>query len=393
MRRVLLIALIGIAVLSVLCVGLALGVMVTPAQAQIGRALERVLDRAGVEGLIRPEVSRQNRAAQPEGEAGILVAGVAPDSPAEQAGLRRGDILLEVDGQPVNTLEDLRNALQDHQEGNSLSLLVQRGDEQQTLTATLSENQDRSPLLGIQSCGVDVWHRGEGVPIAPSDGARITEVVEGSPAEQAGLEVGEVILAVDGQEINADNDLAEIITSRQPGDSIRLRVQQVDGQELEVTVELGENPDQDGTAWLGIRYGRPMRFHMDPLPGLPLPEGQDGATPFPGIPFPPGNLRSGALIRAVTDGSPADQAGLEVGQVVTAIDGKELLGQQAALDALSAHQPGDRVTLTVYDSQSGETKDVAVTLGENPNKAGAAWLGLQFHFLNIHFEVEDQPEG
>ena len=44
--------------------------------------------------------------------------------------------------------------------------------------------------------------------------------------------------------------------------------------------------------------------------------------------------------------------------------------------AVGAHKPGDRVTLGVQRKGTAETTDVAVTLGENPNKAGAAYLPI-----------------
>ncbi len=78
-----------------------------------------------------PDASRQ--------EAGVGVLSVAADSPAAQAGLREGDVLVKLGETEVRTLEDLNRALRQHKPGDSVTLGVQRGAEQLSVTAVLGE--------------------------------------------------------------------------------------------------------------------------------------------------------------------------------------------------------------------------------------------------------------
>lgn len=78
-----------------------------------------------------PDVSRQ--------EAGVGLLSVAADSPAAQAGLRAGDVLVKLGDREVRTLDDLNQALRQQKPGDSITLGVQRGSEQLSVTAVLGE--------------------------------------------------------------------------------------------------------------------------------------------------------------------------------------------------------------------------------------------------------------
>jgi membrane-associated protease RseP (regulator of RpoE activity) len=89
-------------------------------------------------------------------------------------------------------------------------------------------------------------------------GVRITEVVADSPAEEAGLKVGDVIIAIDGIALNPEHELSEAVQGREPGDEILLTIirRGNDTEVLEVKVTLGRDTDEEGQviAYLGIRY-------------------------------------------------------------------------------------------------------------------------------------------
>lgn len=77
-------------------------------------------------------------------------------------------------------------------------------------------------------------------------GALIVQVIEGSPAEQAGLRVDDVVVAVDDRRITADRTLADLILNYAPGDEVELQVRR-GPRNLSIPVELGVRPTSGPT--------------------------------------------------------------------------------------------------------------------------------------------------
>lgn len=198
---------------------------------------------------------------------GIVVSALVKDGPAARAGVRRGDIVLAVGGRTVDRLADIHRALADRQAGDAVVLKVLRGDDEVALTATLDEAHGR--LLGIVPCApggaaIRMVHG----PLHP--GARVEAIAAGGPAAAAGLRPGDVIASVDGQAVDAEHPLGDLIAARKPGDRVALTVHRAEetrrddgagGVTVEATVEpvtvtatLGEKPDSPGAAYLGVTY-------------------------------------------------------------------------------------------------------------------------------------------
>ena len=290
-------------------------------------------------------------------DAGVLIIAVQPGSPAQKAGLVRGDIILEANGTAVADAADLRKALAGSSTGGTVSLKILHGDAQKNLSVTVG-TRDGRPWIGI----LPLPGRGDELAFGPgtrgygmmlrSKGALVEGVAANSPAEKAGLKKGDLILSVDGSALDERATLSDLVSSKKVGDTITLSVTSP-GQPAarDVKVTLAKNPDKDG-AWLGLQY-------------LAAPARLGG----------PG-MMAGVLVVQVTADGPAARAGIESRDVLTKIDGKELTDPKQIVDAVAAHKPGDTLALTLVRRSDGKTMDVAVTLGKSPNDSAKAWLGV-----------------
>ena len=313
-------------------------------------------------------------------EEGVLISSVKSGSSVAEAGLVRGDIILEVDGEPVNHIIEIKNLFAEMAPGDIVQLTVLHGDETRTLDVEL-DDFDGFAYLGIGTCDVlkggkafpgdamgDIFSKG--LPL----GAEIVEVVAGSPAEKAGLQVGDLILSVDQKPVGPKGNLADLIQKYAPGDEVTLEIQSEEAEESrEVSVTLGANPDDPEQAYLGVAYqiGMPQfdledgEFpFMEMLPfgelpegfeggeGMPhfffhhdkdfegeLPEGweEDGEFFFHGIPSPgeeglphfdipelPEGVENAVIVSEVLEDTPAEEAGLQPGDLIISVDGEPI---------------------------------------------------------------------
>jgi putative serine protease PepD len=101
-----------------------------------------------------------------------------------------------------------------------------------------------------------------------------------------------------------------------------------------------------------------------------LKAGQPVQHAYLGIASSESASTTGALIGSVTSGGPAARAGLQNGDVVTAVDGKAITGSGGLVSAVAAHKPGDKLQLTI--KRGSGTHTLTVTLGTQPRNTTSA---------------------
>jgi S1-C subfamily serine protease len=321
-------------------------------------------------GAAQPKAEQQPDADRAR-SAGILVVEVQAGSPAEKAGISRGDIILEIQGTAVNTTADLERAIEGRKVGDTLSVKLRHGDVEKTVSLTFGDYQGKPwagiiPMVSMPMFGLGM--HGQGMPgMAGRPGfpfpmgtrmadVQVMSVTSGSPAEKAGLKQGDVILSLDGARIDPRRTLAEMIAARKAGDTVTLSVISA-GQDTprDVKVTLGKNPDKDG-AWLGIGYAWTRQGRM---------AGPQG-----------GAMIAGVLVAEVADNGPAAKAGIKARDIITAVEGVSVTDPQLVADAVSKHKSGDSLLLTVYRMADDKETDVTVTLAQSPVDPARAYMGI-----------------
>jgi S1-C subfamily serine protease len=178
---------------------------------------------------------------------GVRVLGVRPDSAADKAGLRKGDLVTEVNGARIFNRERFLGVTGMHPNGTEISLKVQRGDETIDLKGKL-DRYNRMELAGLALPQRPEKTRPKGSGFLGTtieeakEGVKVTFVTAGSPADDADLKEGDFLTKLNGKRIADRDDFLSRIWQRKPGDKVKLTVVR-DGKELEVEVVLAKHPD------------------------------------------------------------------------------------------------------------------------------------------------------
>jgi serine protease Do len=150
---------------------------------------------------------------------GALVNSVEAGGPAEKAGVRRGDVIVAIDGMPISDSNTLRNHVAEHKPGTEMKLTVVRNGREESLTAKLGRLAGENSGARRENAPAD-GHLGLSVePVTPETAARlglergllVTEVEPASAAEAAGFQPRDVITEVNGQHVESVSDLRSAI--------------------------------------------------------------------------------------------------------------------------------------------------------------------------------------
>ncbi|MCA9243000.1 MAG: PDZ domain-containing protein [Phycisphaerales bacterium] len=254
---------------------------------------------------------------------GVLVDGLITEAPASAAGIRAGDVIVAIDGEPITVeyaeqIPPLLKSLADRPIGAAVVFDIERDGEKLTITVeTEKQERDRGDEAAFPAWGITAgritkqmahqWQLPGGI-----EGAFVSSVRRGSPAQIAEppLEPGHVIRAIDGKPINTLADLVAEYDRVMEADDLPeyLLVEFDQGRERQLTL-LKPKPDKDRDpprelpkAWIGVA--------TQPV--------------FPKLAKRMGDAdKLGFRVTRVYPGTTAAVAGLQVGDLITAMDDTE----------------------------------------------------------------------
>jgi len=189
-----------------------------------------------------------------------VVGDVYLESRAAEAGLRSGDQFVSLNGQPVRDHGDVVLGLLDMLSDDGTTEIDVRGRDGQLRHLRLSvpdEDQRRKltePQAMFRGLGFNFWS-----PPAP---ARLGKVIEGGPAELAGLKAGDLIVSANGTHIANYRALAEYINAH-PGETVSLAVRR---QTNDLTIRVAVASDKDGDRTIGRIRIEPDVSSIPPYP-------------------------------------------------------------------------------------------------------------------------------
>jgi serine protease Do len=188
--------------------------------------------------------------------------------------------------------------------------------------------------------------------LADQSGALVAGVQSDTPAQRAGVQPGDVIRSVDGTKIDNPRDLAVQVASVKPGDEAKLDIVR-DGQSQTVSVKVGALPNEE-TADAGSAPAHPAQLGL--ALGPITPDARDQLN------LPDGT--HGVLVTGVRQGSPADQAGLQQGDVIVAVGNHAVQNPGQAVHDMHAAIAGSGHAVALRIIRNGQSAFVAIAPGQ-----------------------------
>jgi len=166
---------------------------------------------------------------------GALVNEVTKDSPAERAGLQRGDIILNYDGQQVDELNDLPRLVAATPVNKTVEMSIYRDGKERTVKVVigkLDEGAQKAPTREVEKGGVLGISVADLTPdlieryhLEGQEGILVINIDPDGPAADANLGVGDLILEADGRSITNVKAFSEVVGKLSPGKVLRLLIQ------------------------------------------------------------------------------------------------------------------------------------------------------------------------
>jgi C-terminal processing protease CtpA/Prc len=196
---------------------------------------------------------------------GAFIDDIVYDSPADEAGIKGGDIIISFDGKEVLDVSDLRRLIRRTKPKTKVQIELIRDGKKKKVTAEIGRRKDGNniriytdylPRVKVHNKSCYNYNpRGAYLGIHMEDmpdqlleyfkakfGVLVTQVVEDSPAEKAGIKAGDVITEFRHREVEDVSDLQFLIAKRDPEDEVEIKVIR-DGSEKTMKVKLGKQKD------------------------------------------------------------------------------------------------------------------------------------------------------
>ncbi len=193
----------------------------------------------------------------------------------------------------------------------------------------------------------------DGVGLKKAEGAIVSSVTENGPADDAGLKVGDVIVAVNGERIEEMPELPRVIAAIPPDETARVLVWR-DGREQTVNVKLGALPDEET---LAARSTTPDESSQGGL-GLTLAPLDPAARRTAGV----DDDVDGVLIAEVSNDSPLAEKGVVAGSVLMSVGGVKVSSPDAAVKAIRDAEASGKGAVLLLIRVNGADRFVAAPL-------------------------------
>ena len=184
------------------------------------------------------------------GKGGVLVADVMKDSPAEAAGMKAGDIIIDFAGAPVKEVTDLQKRVAAVPPGRPIPMTVLRDRRPTKLTVKIGEQPGEETVVAAAPKGMGLGVTVEALTeeaaqtygLRAGSGVVVTEVAPGGVAEGAGIKEGDLILEVNRRRTPTVDEFKNAVAALKPGEAVPVQVERSGAGRQYVVLKVPPKP-------------------------------------------------------------------------------------------------------------------------------------------------------
>lgn len=165
---------------------------------------------------------------------GVLVTQVFEGDPADQAGIKKNDIIVALNGQPVSSGRELSSVIANTPVGDKTRITLVRGGEKKTLTARVAKREDtqkriakgdeRSDELGLQVADLTAERAQQFGLDKDESGVLVVDVERGSRADKAGVRVGDIIKGINRKKVENLDDYSGVMKKADSDEALHMLI-------------------------------------------------------------------------------------------------------------------------------------------------------------------------
>jgi len=211
------------------------------------------------------------------------------------------------------------------------------------------------PFLGINMQELDASIL-KGLDPSVKRGVLVTNVVDGSPADEAGFKDGDIVVAFDRKDVGTPSELKALVDKAEVGETVNVKVIR-DGEPRSIKVTIGGWPEDEDVAAIApeaFHWGDPARFIEMGTGrgrlGVQAADLNEGLAPYFGV-----GEGEGVLVLDVVEGSTAEKMGIKPGDVIRKIDGEKVASVEDLVGAVGELETGKKFEVGLVRAEKDMT--------------------------------------
>jgi len=293
---------------------------------------------------------------------GIIISKVVKNSPAEKAGVRANDLLLELNGEKIYTMDQLTKMLENYQPGDKIKIEVIHSDgDKEKIKMELGAKDEvfQKPKIAYVGIYLDNLDEDDYEELGMKEeyGIEIEKIVTDSPADKAGLKNEDVILKLNDNKVYTKDQFSHMLKSYKPKDKIILEIMR-EKKKNDVEIILGEKEIKKGIfggdleipeSVFMYKYQKEMNKGLGITVKTVLDENRENSP-----------VNKGVRIVSILPKTPAENANLQIGDIITKADEEEIEDIADLKDVIEDKEIDESVKLQVVRAKNLLTKIVKI---------------------------------